>query len=362
MCTNRRWIKTGVWGDCGHCEQCRRTRFNDVSGRLFAEAKTCPGQIDTVTLTYGFDYRYHNAEVLKNPHAVGFFYEDVQGYLKRLRHNSDGCRFFVAGECGSEKGRVHWHMIVFWQGKPCPNIEYEKEYFMHWAETPEQAQARGVRGRWAKGKALWPHGFSYWQPVRRFGELQFGSIAYVAKYIMKDNVLNGVDMNGFKHRGLSSQPPIGSEYFRQLARLHVDSQLSPQDWRYRFPEVRYPDGKQRWFPLPRGASRDIYLGEFVEQWRLRYGNDKWPFSQPVQNYLDRLCGHFSKGYDHFEQDERFHLEGFEKPGRMLPLLRTKVEDGSRWRLSDIGNDMERFDDDGWPIDESETRAKARYRR
>ena len=175
-----------------------------------------PYQIDFVTLTYGFDYRVHSKEVLMNPHAVNFYYEHIQSFMKDVRNNSDGCRCFWAGELGSEKGRVHWHGILFWQGRPVPNIEYRKEYFMHWVETPDQAAKRLVKGRWSKGRRLWEHGFSWWKPVREFGEIQFQPIAYVAKYVMKDNFLNGVDMNGFKHVGMSSQPPIGSEYFRHL--------------------------------------------------------------------------------------------------------------------------------------------------
>lgn len=350
MCTEKKTLNNGFRINCGHCEQCLLTKKNDWVGRLIAEWKTCSGQVDFVTLTYGGDMRYYDSEVLKNPRAVNFFYEDTVEWRHRIKNNSDGCRFFTVGECGSEKGRVHWHVLVFWNGEPVPNIRYDERY-LHMVETPEQARAR-VGRHWRKGKPLWNHGWSFWEKVSGHGPME-----YLCKYLTKSNELNGVDLNGFKHTGLSSKPPIGSQWFRECARRWVDAHLSPNDWMYQFPDVRDGEGRRRKFFLPKGATRDNYLGEFVALWQDRYGHNRWPYSKPVEFFLDKLSGHFADGYDRLDQDERFRMQQFDRAGRMLPLLRTKVEE-RRWRFEDIGNDMIRFDDDSWALPEL---AKGRYR-
>ena len=349
MCTDKRTLRSGLVVSCGHCDQCNLTRKNDWVGRLIAEKRFTLGAVHCVTLTYGGDtdgrgLPYYDQAVLKNPHAVNFFYEHVQRWIQRLKENSDGVRYFVVGECGSEKGRVHWHALLFWQGRPVPNIVMNKR-FMHWAVTPEQERALYAKGHGRKGIPLWPHGVSWWDDVGTAGPR---AIEYVCKYLTKEpENLIGVISDEENHFGLSRMPPMGSEFFIDLARRTADACLPIRDWTYAFPDVTLPDGSRRKFLLPRGSkSRDIYLGAYVQHWREKHGNDLWPHSPPVDMYVDRMNGHYSRDFDALERDDAFRLGQLDRAGRFHPLLHTETN-GRRWQLNDIGNDM--FDAEGWPL-------------
>lgn len=348
MCTDKRTISGGWKVPCGHCNQCYLTRKNDWVGRLIAEKRFTAGAVHVVTLTYGGDtdgggLPYYDKAVLQNPHAVNFTYEHVQKWIQRVKRYSDGVRYFGVGECGSEKGRVHWHVLLFWQGAPVPNIVMHKR-FNHWVMTPEQGRALYSKGHGRSGIPLWPHGVSWWDDVSTAGPR---AIEYVCKYLTKGNEnLIGVILDEQQHYGLSRMPPMGSDFFIDRARKLVRAKLPIVDWMYDFPDVTTPDGRRRKFFLPRGKTRDLYLGEYVNHWKAVNGNDRWPYSPPVESYLDRMAGHYSKDFDWLDRDETFGLSRFDRPGRFLPLLHTETS-GRRWRLSDIGNDM--FDADGFPL-------------
>ena len=85
----------------------------DWQGRCIAEAATAKAAF-AVTLTYGRDAM---GEKL-HERAVVMTYSDVQRYLKLLRRHRYTVRYFCAGEFGSEKGRVHWHIILFFWRAP----------------------------------------------------------------------------------------------------------------------------------------------------------------------------------------------------------------------------------------------------
>ena len=125
-----------------------------------------------VTLTY-------NNETEQNRlGSVTFRYSDVSAFLKRLatqlreKHGVASPRFVCAGEKGSKRGRVHWHLIVFSDAQIIDAGRWMK-YGRAW-EGPRM----GKRNRldWS----LWPYGFAEIQ------EANDNRCAYVLKYAFKD--------------------------------------------------------------------------------------------------------------------------------------------------------------------------------
>lgn len=359
MCTQRLRLKNGKMIPCHRCEQCLLTKKNDFVGRLIAESRVCRGKVHMVTLTYGGDepshcgangQLYYYGEVLKNPAAVNFYYEHIQKWLKLVRKYSAGCRFFCVGELGDAKGRVHWHIIVFWDGETVPNIHEGWQRYMHWIETPEQARALGKRGKRAKGKPLWPHGWSRWDLVRS----NAGAMEYVCKYLTKSNVLGSAYKDGYKRRGMSNQPPLGALYFEGLAREMVEGGFALRDYKYAFADVRKEDGYRREFFMPHGASRDRYIGSYIAHFYEKHGHMRWPYSEPIEQFLDRL----SNGnvcFTEDEEEERYRLSRADRPENLYRLLRTALAPGERLTPDVIGNDILRFDEKNRIVDEPDNR-------
>ena len=89
--------------------------------------------------------------------AAVLTYSDVQKYFKRLRKTVGKFKYLVAGEYGEEKGRAHWHAILF-TDKPIEHIEFDKNIM----------------------EKHWGHGWSYY---RRF-RAEHGY--YCCKYVFKN--------------------------------------------------------------------------------------------------------------------------------------------------------------------------------
>lgn len=264
MCINPRLLDNGALVPCRKCWQCKANRVNDWVGRCIAESQTCVGW-SAITLTYGPD-----AEGNKNHIRTAVLtYSDVQKYFKLLRRHGYPLRYLVVGEFGSAKGRVHWHMVVFWQ----------KKVPTHLVTDPKTGQEKHVpmplRVRF--NERHWPHGFSQWDT----GNVQ--AIRYVCKYISKDML----DAERQQQVGLSKMPPLGAGYFRGLARRYVEQGISPRTPEYHFGDVRDKEGKPIRFRL-RGASLDLFLAEFLRNWEEVHGGHP-PASDLIGEYEDRIA-------------------------------------------------------------------------
>lgn len=135
--------------------------------------------------------------------------------LKRLRIEGFSVRYLCAGEHGEKKGRAHWHIILFFQGKVPPGLVLES------------------RVEWK----YWEHGFIYAQNA------DYGGFSYILKYTLKD-----VEQRAFKKKlRLSKYPPIGSVYFLHLAERMADGGFAMHSPEYSFSDVvvRSADGKYR---------------------------------------------------------------------------------------------------------------------
>lgn len=249
MCVNWLYTPGGKPRPCHVCWQCKRDRTNDWVGRCIAENKVSAQSV-MATLTYGSDGKIDS--VADHSHAHALFYSDVQLYLKRLRKQmGGGVRYVVAGEYGSKKGRAHWHLLLFFREQLPPDIRFGERYI----------------------HAVWPHGWSWFEVVTPM------SVRYVLKYMRK--LPDADQKNLFR---FSTCPGIGWRYFARLAAQYVEQRLPPR-LDYRFPGDSRRDGTLREYRLSRAAAYG-FLSEYDRVWQLRYGNEDWPQSELMDEYVD----------------------------------------------------------------------------
>lgn len=260
---------------CRNCWQCRKTRIDDLVGRCTAEQKKSD-QVLAVTLTY--------ADNCENPyHAQTLVYADIQKLLKRLRKTKGrSVRYISAGEYGSKKSRAHWHIILFIRGIKIPVALTKAD------RKPDEiylALNKSDRIDWSG----WSHGFSFWQKP------DYGAFAYVLKYVLKD-----LDSSFHKtHLAMSKKPPLGYDFFADLAQHHVTNGLSPQDVSYTFRDAFDKNGKRLMYQL-RGRMKELYLDIYRTLWSLSRGSN-YPYSELCIEREDQLLRkHLGETYNKAE--------------------------------------------------------------
>lgn len=204
---------------CGKCVGCRLDYSRDWASRISMESLDYPDNSLFVTLTYdddhlpimiddgtqhvlkgkGFsaDYVTKGATLLK---------KDCQDWLKRLRRNldyhygiSDGVRYYLAGEYGSNTLRPHYHVCLF--GVPTDSlvpigknklgdILYDSDF---------------ISDTWKQGHVC-------------VGKLNYATAAYTARYCLKkaqgkdDAFFDSVGVNR-EFVTMSRKPGIGVPYY-----------------------------------------------------------------------------------------------------------------------------------------------------
>jgi len=120
-------------------------------------------------------------------------YEDISGFLKRLRTNTQcTVRFFSVGEYGGQTKRPHWHMILF-----SPDLQMP----LGLTSIPE-----------------WPHGGCL------VAAAEPASMAYVAGYSMKKR-LEEIEVRMSRRPGLGLQR--GCEVAQELCRQQKEIEVFP---------------------------------------------------------------------------------------------------------------------------------------
>jgi len=263
MCIAPTKLDDGTEVGCRECWQCRKRRVNDYVGRCIAESKFSK-KTYAVTLTYGDDKLKDHEKV----HAVTLVYKDVQDFLKRLRKKHK-CRYIVTGEYGSAKGRSHWHIILFFKDS--------------WPEV-----TANKRVDWK----YWKHGFSYFQ------EPDWKGFEYCLKYVLKDQTSRQSD----SHLAMSKKPPLGHDFFQQLAKQYVEQALAPQTYFYKFGDVRDYKNREKGFMM-QGKTRENFMETFVNEWEDKYSHE--PLSELVTDYYDDIT---EIQYTDEEMYERLHYQ------------------------------------------------------
>ena len=258
MCIASIKLDDGTEVGCRECWQCRKRRVNDYVGRCIAESKFAK-KTYAVTLTYDAD---------QGVNAVTLIYKDVQDFLKRLRKKYK-CRYIVTGEYGSAKGRSHWHIILFFQD--------------NW---PQVTSNKRVDWKY------WKHGFAYFQ------EPDWKGFEYCLKYVLKDQTSRQSD----SHLAMSKKPPLGHEFFQQLAKQHVEQALVPQTYFYKFGDVRDYKNREKGFMM-QGKTRENFMETFINEWEDKYDHE--PLSEIVNDYYDDIT---DIEYTDEELYERLHYK------------------------------------------------------
>ena len=232
---------------CRNCWQCRSNRVNDYVGRCIAEAHTSKLTL-AVTLTYG------QGDIDR---SAALYYPDFQKFMKKLRRAGYTVRYIVAGEYGSQKGRAHWHAILFFSGEKIPDIG-------------ELALNKRIQWKY------WAEGFSWIE------EPDYGAFRYVLKYTLKQE--HG-DVN-VGHLAMSKKPPLGYEYFQQRVQRYVDQGLAPQSYKYTFDDEFDSGGKRREFMM-QGVTRENFINQFIALWQKTYVKPL-PESEIIEEHIDKL--------------------------------------------------------------------------
>jgi hypothetical protein len=262
MCIEPQYLHAAsAFVSCRNCWQCRNNRVNDLVGRCIAETKTSD-QVLAVTLTYAGD----------TTHAQTLVYKDVQDFLKRLRKTKGRkVRYIVAGEYGTKKGRAHWHIILFINGTPVPVAKTKKD------RLPNEVYFALTK----QDRILWSPWSDYHGTV--FVQLpDYGSFAYVLKYCLKDLEAK----NSRSHLAMSKKPPLGYQWFVDLAQAHVDAGIAPQTSNYSFRDAISKKGVRYKFQL-RGRMKELYLDTFRCLWSISLKGE-YPWSDLLEERQDLL--------------------------------------------------------------------------
>lgn len=164
---------------CGKCFFCNIKKKSRWTARLMMELQDHADAV-FLTLTFSDDH-------LPNPPYV--CKRDLQLFFKRLRKilSPRKIRYYACAEYGSERGRPHYHAIVF-------NLRFSDANFV---------------------ASAWPFGFV------RLDRVEAGSIAYVAGYVSK----KFINSREFKFTGemkekeftlMSRRPALGSNFIKKL--------------------------------------------------------------------------------------------------------------------------------------------------
>lgn len=169
---------------CGHCVGCAIDYRRNWTTRLKLESlyhdKMC-----FLTLTYRDSCMPTDGRLKKR---------DLQLFMKRLRKeiSPQEVRFFACGEYGSDTERCHYHVILF--GYDFPD---KKQYFR--SGSKRMLYTSNMLDKiWSFGEC-------------KIGEVEYGSIAYVAQYSTKKKV--GSSKYGDEFVLMSRRPGIGAQFF-----------------------------------------------------------------------------------------------------------------------------------------------------
>jgi hypothetical protein len=275
-------LNNGVEVSCRKCWQCRKRRVDDLVGRCIAESKFAK-RTYAATLTYGGE---------AGVNAATLVYKDVQDFLKRLRKKYS-VRYIVAGEYGTKKNRAHWHVILFFN-KQYPEVENNK------------------RVNWE----YWTKGFSYFQ------EPDWKGFQYVLKYVLKDQD----ERVKVGHLAMSKKPPLGEEYFKELAKQHVKEMILPRNIFYKFRDVRNSRNKIKDFCM-QGKTKDMFMRRIRWRWYKKYGKE--PMNELFEEYFENETRR--EEFDVEMETKRLHY----KPVKYGEKWHDKVLTNDHWTKADV---------------------------
>jgi hypothetical protein len=245
----------GVRVACGECWACIKNRTDDIVGRCLYEAVTTDW-IHAYTLTY-------DDKKLADPvQAKSIRISDFQNFMKRLRRAGYRSRYIAAGEYGKQKGRAHFHVLLFGAGN-APDIAFQQ---------PHQHLKQ------------WPWGMVWADNLRRKDCDLPSAIRYVAKYLTKylEDKRRKRAPDDFRARFFYSKvPALGAWGFENLALRYAGARLVPRDLHYSPPGAL--DGHRY---SMYGKAQEIFFDTLTQHW------PEWvhePKTEWMQSSFEKWC-------------------------------------------------------------------------
>lgn len=184
-CTNAYVPEAGKRYMCRKCEHCRKVWKQRWTGRLMCEhASSRSTWFVTLTIGGGYD----------NPEAYALDSSWLHKWNQAMKRQGHQFRYVAVAEYGGDRGRGHWHLILFWKSEP-PVVPMGKRF--RWTFTDK----RGIE------RDLWPHGLVQCEYPRS----NQAAMSYVLGYLDK----------GKGHKGeftFSKRPAVGESYLLERAR------------------------------------------------------------------------------------------------------------------------------------------------
>lgn len=178
---------------CGHCEQCKDRKRNDIYIRLYYEYlhnQENHGMTYYLTLTYN-DMWIPRLLLSDGSEIFAFCKEHIQKYLKRVRIRcqrelgiKDGIRYFVSSENGDQFHRPHYHIIFYYP---------DSETYLRFKGIARQE---------------WFYGFTKPGKINNGDVINAGALKYCAKYVCKsvaitnfyeDKIKYATDLKAFQN-------------------------------------------------------------------------------------------------------------------------------------------------------------------
>jgi hypothetical protein len=211
--------KSYVLLPCGKCMNCLENRRREWAFRMSQELRDCVGSC-FVTLTYSEE----------NLEGFSLKIRDVQLFMKKFRKMfKQKIKYYAVGEYGSKSFRPHYHFIGFNTGLDLNEVNLK------------------VLKAWNKG-------------IVHVGDVSPGSILYVAKYLIQNDVnFDGLDIQ--KPFSLMSKN-LGFGYIKKMENWHNES------LERNFVTV---DGGVK-LPMPRYYKSRIYSKITLETLKLKNDN------------------------------------------------------------------------------------------
>ena len=269
----------GIPIPCRDCEHCHQAKVDEWTGRARAEMAVSR-RTDYITLTYGDDnvaYGHKSAD-----RAKAIYPNDFRLFCARMRKAGHRFKFLATGELGSEKGRAHFHALIFWKSQPW---QFRDKVFWY----PTGAQPAKSRARYGEHEQdLWRHGYIYPEQCH-----SGRAVGYVTKYLHK-TLQSELHAHSF-HKSNA----IGDTWFvDQWARLHVDAGIAPKNGLYSFAVDRILRTGARWqYNMPQQVIRKFVIA-FRDLWEEERPNDIMPGNDWLWKKLDQAEPYSTNRLDH----------------------------------------------------------------
>lgn len=178
---------------CGKCFECKVSKANEWATRCYLESKIYK-QNCFITLTY------NNKKIPKIKGKYTLKKEDLTKFKKSLREHlyrkfkkRVKIKTFECGEYGTEKGRPHYHMLI-WGYRP-----EDLKYFKQNKYGNKYYTSKEIKKIWGKGFII-------------IGNVETESANYVARYIRKENKKDYIDIEP-AYCNMSRKEGIGKKYW-----------------------------------------------------------------------------------------------------------------------------------------------------